>query len=201
MMCVLLLSGCWSRNEFNDIAIAEEVGIDIAGDQFEFSVQIVNPDSMSKTKGDQALPIIIYAAKGSTLNEAVKRLASSMSRKVYFSHIRILVLSEELAQRGVSKSMDYLQRRNEFRSDFKCDDPVGIQIVGNTASGTGTNKSNINFVTPPVRLRYFGNGVFKNDRLVGWLNENESHAYSIITDHSKPFFHACRLSSRWICWP
>ncbi|WP_312886417.1 Ger(x)C family spore germination protein [Paenibacillus plantarum] len=243
LMCVLLLSGCWSRNELNDIAIAEGVGIDISGDQFEFSVQIVNPDSMSKTKGEQALPIIVYAAKGVTLNEAVKRLASSISRKVYFSHIRILVLSEELAQRGVSKSMDYLQRSNEFRSDFNVviakgstakevlsvmtplekvpsnyifnsievsskewsptvsvkldqlsDDIVaegknavlsGIQIVGNTVSGTGTNKSNVNYVTPPVRLRYFGNGVFKNDRLVGWLNENESRAYSVITDHSK----------------
>lgn len=118
LVIVLLLSGCWSRRELNDIAIAEGVGIDIADDQFELTVQVVNPGSVTKAKMEHEIPVIVYSSKGVTLNEAVKRLTSSISRNIYFAHIRILVISEELAKKGIVKTMDYLMRGSEFRSDF-----------------------------------------------------------------------------------
>ncbi|NEW06634.1 Ger(x)C family spore germination protein [Paenibacillus sp. SYP-B3998] len=238
---VLLLSGCWSRKELNDIAIAEGVGIDLAGDQFELTVQIVNPSNVSKAKGERETPVIVYSSKGVTLNEAVRRMTSNISRKIYFAHIRILVFSEDLAQKGIVKAMDYLQRGNEFRSDFnvviargtsakdvlsvmtplekvpanyifnslevakkewtptvaiKLDElsdalvtpgrsPVvsGIQIAGYPTEGA--KESNISFTTPPVRLQYSGNAIFKKDKLIGWMNEKESRAYSIISGKSR----------------
>ncbi|MDD9268958.1 Ger(x)C family spore germination protein [Paenibacillus sp. GCM10023248] len=241
LVIVLLVSGCWSRRELNDIAIAEGVGIDITDHQFELTVQIVNPGSVTKAMGNPNIPIIVYSSKGVTLNEAVKRLTSSISRNIYFAHIRILAISEELAEQGIVEAMDYLMRGSEFRSDFdvviardttakdllsimtpleqvpanyiynsleaakkewtsavtiKLDQlskaivtpgrsPVisGIQIVGEYSSGSG--KANINYTTPKVRLQYSGNAIFKRDRLVGWLNEKESRAYSVITDQAK----------------
>jgi spore germination protein KC len=238
---VLLLSGCWSRKELNDIAIAEGVGIDMAGDQFELTVQIVNPGSVTKAKGEHEIPVIVYSSTGVTLNEAVKRLTSSISRKIYFAHIRILVISEELAKKGIVNAMDYLMRGSEFRSDFnvviaregsakellsvmtplekvpanyifnsleaakkewtaavtiqldqlsnaivtpgKSSIISGIQIVGDHK--VGTSKQNIDYTRPPARLKYSGNAIIKKDKLVGWLNENESRAYSVITNQSK----------------
>ncbi|WP_171647430.1 Ger(x)C family spore germination protein [Paenibacillus phytorum] len=238
---VLLLSGCWSRKELNDIAIAEGVGIDIAGDQFELTVQIVNPGSVTKAKSEHESPVIVYSSKGDTLNEAVKRLTSSISRKIYFAHIRILVFSEELAKRGIVNSMDYLMRGSEFRSDFnvviaregtakkllsvmtplekvpanyifnsleaakkewtaavtiqldqlsnsivtpgKSTVISGIQVIGDQK--VGTSNKNIDYTGPPARLKYSGNAIIKKDKLVGWLNENESRAYSVITNQSK----------------
>ncbi|MFD0696966.1 Ger(x)C family spore germination protein [Paenibacillus sp. GCM10027628] len=241
LVIVLLLSGCWSRRELNDIAIAEGVGIDFIGNQYELTVQVVNPSSVTKGKGEHEIPVIVYSSKGTTLNEAVKRLTSSISRNIYFAHIRILVFSETLAKQGIAKSMDYLMRGSEFRSDFdvviarestakellgvvtplekvpanyiynsleaakkewtsavtiKLDQlsnalvtagksPVvsGIRIMGEPSSGTG--KTNIYYTAPLVRLQYSGNAVFKKDKLVGWLNEKESRAYSIITNQAK----------------
>ncbi|MBP1965418.1 Ger(x)C family spore germination protein [Paenibacillus aceris] len=238
---VLLLSGCWSRRELNDIAIAEGVGIDMSDGQFELTVQIVNPGSVTKAKGDHEIPVIVYSSKGVTLNEAVRRLTSSISRNIYFAHIRILVLSEDLATKGIVKAMDYLMRGSEFRTDFdvviarnssakdllsvmtplekvpanyifnsleaakkewtsavtikldqlssgivtpgKSSVISGIQIIGDHTSGT--NNNNINYTTPRVRLQYSGNAIIKKDKLVGWLNEKESRAYSVITNQSK----------------
>lgn len=252
-MIMFLLSGCWSRRELNDIAIAEGVGIDISEGQFELTVQIVNPGSVTKANGNVEVPIIVYSSTGVTLNEAVKRLTSSISRNIYFTHIRILVISEDLASKGIVKAMDYLMRGSEFRTDFdvviardstakdllcvmtplekvpanyifnsleaakkewtsavtiKLDQlssglvtpgksPVvsGIQIIGDHSTGTSNN--NINYTTPRVRLQYSGNAVFKRDKLVEWLNEKESRAYSVITNQSiHAFFHPPRLP-RW----
>ncbi|WP_161406374.1 Ger(x)C family spore germination protein [Paenibacillus silvestris] len=241
LMIMFLLSGCWSRRELNDIAIAEGVGIDISDDgQFELTVQIVNPGSVTKSNGNSEVPIIVYSSKGVTLNEAVRRLTSSISRNIYFAHIRILVISEDLASKGIVKTMDYLMRGSEFRTDFdvviardstakdllsvmtplekvpanyifnsleaakkewtsavtikldqlssglvtagKSSVVSGIQIIGDHTTGTSNN--NINYTTPRVRLQYSGNAVFKKDKLVGWLNEKESRAYSVITNQS-----------------
>ncbi|KRF11099.1 Ger(x)C family spore germination protein [Paenibacillus sp. Soil787] len=238
---VLLLSGCWSRRELNDLAIAEGVGIDITDDQFELTVQVVNPGTVTKAKGEHEIPVIVYSSKGVTLNEAVKRLTSSISRKIYFAHIRILVFSEELAKKGIVNSMDYLMRGSEFRSDFdvviaressakellsvmtplekvpanyifnaleaakkewtsgvtikldQLSDALvtpgkstvisGIQIVGDHS--VGTSNKNIGYTKPPVRLKYSGNAIIKKDKLVGWLNEYESRAYSVINNKAK----------------
>lgn len=36
----LLLSGCWSRNEINDIAVVTAIGIDKQKDQYTVSLQV-----------------------------------------------------------------------------------------------------------------------------------------------------------------
>ncbi len=59
----------------------------------------------------------------------------------------------------------------------------GIQIIGDHK--VGTSNKNIDYTRPPVRLKYSGNAIIKKDKLVGWLNENESRAYSVITNQSK----------------
>ncbi|BFT73696.1 Ger(x)C family spore germination protein [Paenibacillus sp. P36] len=240
LLIIFLLSGCWSRRELNDIAIAEGVGIDISDGQFELTVQIVNPRSVTKEKGNAEVPIIVYSSKGVTLNEAVRRLTSSISRNIYFAHIRILVISEDLASKGIVNAMDYLMRGSEFRTDFdvviarnntakdllsvmtplekvpanyifnsleaakkewtsavtikldqlssglvtpgKSSVVSGIQIVGDPT--TGKRNNNIDYTSPRVKLQYSGNAVFKKDKLVGWLNEKESRAYSVITNQS-----------------
>ncbi|TYP74730.1 Ger(x)C family spore germination protein [Paenibacillus methanolicus] len=118
LACMIALSGCWSRKELNDISIAAAMGIDWKDNQYLLTVQVVNPGNVSQKQGDTSAPVVVYSAKGVTLNEGVRRLTSSISRKIFFSHIRIVVLSEELAKRGIARPLDFLMRGNEIRSDF-----------------------------------------------------------------------------------
>jgi spore germination protein KC len=60
---------------------------------------------------------------------------------------------------------------------------TGIYVYGNPESGS--NVKNAQNVSPETGLRIDSLGVFKNDKLLGWLNEDESKGFNYITDNVK----------------
>lgn len=57
LLCLLVLiqiglTGCWSRQEMNDLAIAVGIGIDKIGDQYQVSAQVVLPSQIAGSKGE-----------------------------------------------------------------------------------------------------------------------------------------------------
>lgn len=234
----LLLSGCWDRQELNDIAIVVGMGIDKHEDEIVLSVQIVNPGNVSSHQagGTQSAPVITYTEKGKSVMEIIRKLTTISPRKLYFSHLRIVVIGEEAAQEGIAPLLDFLSRDHELRSDFfmlvsrKVDavqilevttlmdripsnkmfnslktsekywavvgtitiDQVvndmaiigeeavltGIKLIGSIEEGSSSE--NISRIALRSLLQYDGLAIFKDDRLVGWLNEQESKAYNYI---------------------
>ena len=49
LLCILtiLLSGCWSKRELNELAIVVALGIDKIDEDYEITVQIVDPGEIS----------------------------------------------------------------------------------------------------------------------------------------------------------
>lgn len=81
----LLLSGCWSRRELNDLAIAVAAGVDKVGDRYRLSVQVAIPGQVaSKKAGSSQAPATLYTAEGDTLFEAARRMTQISPRKIYF---------------------------------------------------------------------------------------------------------------------
>ncbi|WP_226000342.1 Ger(x)C family spore germination protein [Paenibacillus sp. BJ-4] len=114
-----LLTGCWNRTELNELAIAVGMGIDKQGDQFQVSVQVVDPGQVSaKSGGDGRAPTTLYTAKAETIFEAVRKMTKISPRKIYFSHLRICVIGESMATGGMAKALDLLSRDHHFRTDF-----------------------------------------------------------------------------------
>ncbi|WP_440969748.1 Ger(x)C family spore germination protein [Peribacillus frigoritolerans] len=60
---------------------------------------------------------------------------------------------------------------------------TGIYVYGDPESGS--NVTNAQNISPKSGLRLDYLGVFKKDKLVGWLNRNDSKGVSYITDHVK----------------
>lgn len=60
---------------------------------------------------------------------------------------------------------------------------TGLKVRG--IQEIGESKKNIEDMDTPTKLQYTGLGVFKNDKLVGWLNETESKGYNYIMDNVK----------------
>ncbi|WP_111440867.1 Ger(x)C family spore germination protein [Psychrobacillus insolitus] len=60
---------------------------------------------------------------------------------------------------------------------------TGIYIIGDEESGS--SKQNVESITPTAQLKLDGIAVFKEDKLVGWLTDEEGKAYNIITDKVK----------------
>ncbi|AZV41434.1 hypothetical protein BAOM_0823 [Peribacillus asahii] len=123
MLIVFLLftTGCWNSRELNELAITLAMGLDRATDgQYLVTAQVVNPGEVAGKGGGATghSPVIIYQATGKTVFEAIRRITKESPRKIYPSHLRILVIGESLAKEGLGKPLDLLSRDWELRSDF-----------------------------------------------------------------------------------
>ncbi|WP_239835836.1 Ger(x)C family spore germination protein [Solibacillus kalamii] len=60
---------------------------------------------------------------------------------------------------------------------------TGIQLTGNKQ--IGSTQQNIESISKPAQIQYDNLAVFKEDRLMGWLTEQDSRGYSGITNSVK----------------
>lgn len=119
MLMPIFITGCWSRREMNDLAIAVGIGIDKVGDQYKVSVQVVEPSQVAGTKGGVSLtPVNLYQTTGATVLEALRRITMDSPRKIYLAHLRMLIIGEDLAKDGIDKVLDFLSRDTEVRNDY-----------------------------------------------------------------------------------
>lgn len=112
------LAGCWSSTELTEMAIVTAFGIDKGDDGFRISVQVVNPGEIAAKNQSYGVPTTVYAADGKSMFEAIRRITTMTSRKLYFSHVRVVLFGEELAKDGIKKPLDFLSRDHEMRADF-----------------------------------------------------------------------------------
>lgn len=119
MFSFVLLTGCWNRREMNDLALVMAMSIDKAERGYEVSVQVVDPGEIASKQGSTLRsPVIVYSETGEHIFEAIRKMTKITPRKLYFSHLQMLVLGESLAKEGIAKPLDFFARDHEFREDF-----------------------------------------------------------------------------------
>ncbi|MBD2869894.1 Ger(x)C family spore germination protein [Paenibacillus arenilitoris] len=237
----MLLAGCWSRRELDELGISVGIGIDKAGKGYKVTTQVVSPGEIAAAKpsGNRA-PVTVYEATGETVIEAIRKITTMSSRPIYLAHLRVLVIGEALAREGIHKPLDHFSRDHEVRTDY-----FVIVAKGTTASNVlkiltpiekipannlylsldtsqkewapaatvtldelisdivsdgknpalsavkvvdkqiGQTQKNIEIIKPPGHLRFSGIAVFRDDKLIGFLNEKESKGYNYVTDNVK----------------
>ncbi len=114
----LLLSGCWSSQEVNTLGISVCLGIDKSEDGYIISEQVINPKAIASKRATNESPIVVYSGEGANIQETITRLTTITSRKIYSSHLRMVILSEDVAREGINDIIDYLLRYHEYRTDF-----------------------------------------------------------------------------------
>lgn len=116
---IVLLSGCWNRNELNELSIVLAIGIDKMDDHhYEVSFQVVDPNQMSRTRSSDRTPTSVLSVRAESISEALRKTAGMSSRKLYISHLQILFLDEATAKQGINEPMDWLLRDYEIRPVF-----------------------------------------------------------------------------------
>jgi spore germination protein KC len=119
IILVPILTGCWNRRELNELALVVAMSIDKSGNQYMISTQVVDPGEVSvSARGGGRAPVTTYDEKGKHLFEAVRRMTTISPRKLYWSHLQMLIISEEVAKDGLNNILDFFTRDNEFRKDF-----------------------------------------------------------------------------------
>ncbi|MEC0128802.1 Ger(x)C family spore germination protein [Paenibacillus pabuli] len=238
-----LLTGCWDRQELNELGIMLGLGVDKDGEMIKVTAQVVVPNEVSsKSGGGKGTPVTQYQASAPTLFEAMQKLTQSSPRRIFMAHIRVMVIGEEYARKvGIYDVTEALMREPTVRPDYyvmvarnttaakvldvltplenlpaeklfnsldvssKIWSPTttvtgdqlmeymiapgiqpvitGVEIVGpQKKSGS---KDNISTIDSPASLNSTGLSVFRKDKLVGWLTEDESKGYNYIRDNVK----------------
>jgi spore germination protein KC len=118
ILCTLLLTGCWDRKELNEIGIVVAVGLDQDNEtgKIIMTSQVVRPGALKKDGGGgPSSPVEIVTTQGTTIAEAVKNISEDFDRKVFFAHVQVLVVSEQLAKEGLQSILDFFIRNNNVR--------------------------------------------------------------------------------------
>jgi spore germination protein KC len=118
VLSLLLLSGCWNRTEINDIAIVTAIGLDLLeDDKMRLSLQIAVPSQLGPATGatQGGKSTFIVSELGGTVSEAYRQLQEKLSRRIFFSHSRVLIIGEDLARSGVAHILDFYARYQEPR--------------------------------------------------------------------------------------
>ncbi|MGE7023723.1 Ger(x)C family spore germination protein [Solibacillus cecembensis] len=239
---LLILSGCWSKRELNELALVAALGIDFIDGEYAISVQVINPSQVSsKQSGGGQAPVVTYHANGKTVFEAVRKILALSPRKLYFAHLQIVVIGEELAVNGLRDTVDFLARDQELRNDFTIivsqqatakdvlnvltpiekipankmlnslkgmEDAWGstlevdiedlvtylgvnnhdfalsaIEVQGDKS--LGIDQANVERIETPVILKFTGLAIFKEDKLLGFIDEYESKSLNYLNDNIK----------------
>lgn len=128
MLMTLLISGCWSSVEVNTIGLSVCIGIDKTEKGYFVSEQVINPEAIASEKATYESPVVIYTDEGENIQEILARMTTSMSRLILHSHLRMVILGEEIAREGIAELIDYFLRHREFRTDFYFAIARGISV-------------------------------------------------------------------------
>lgn len=115
ILFILMLSGCYNYKELNKIAIVSSIAIDKKDDEYLVSAQVMN---VKNDKESDNSNVIVYSAKGKSIEEAIRKMTNESSRELYGGHISKLVVSEEIASEGIINIIDMFQRLTEIKDEF-----------------------------------------------------------------------------------
>ncbi|MDI7741014.1 Ger(x)C family spore germination protein [Lysinibacillus fusiformis] len=143
LMSVLLLSGCWDRMEVEERSTVLGLAVDIAEGEkedpinhpdeidiptsgigmIEVTAQLAVPGQIPlgpSQGGSQSGPqdsVWVVKAVGHTLAEAVNNLQQQLSSTIFLGHLKIFIISDEVATRGIDEIIDFMKRNPEVRRD------------------------------------------------------------------------------------
>ncbi|AFM01060.1 MULTISPECIES: Ger(x)C family spore germination protein [Desulfitobacterium] len=116
LFLLLLLPGCWSHQELNEIGVVSAMGLDLSEQgKLRLTVEVINPQAYT-TKGQQSKTSTrILTSEGETLFEVARDLMTKSGDRLFYPHNQVIVIGEDLARAGLLPALDFLERDPEIR--------------------------------------------------------------------------------------
>ncbi|MCK6207974.1 MULTISPECIES: Ger(x)C family spore germination protein [Bacillaceae] len=119
MALCCLLTGCWDQKELAEVTVITGMAVDKGKDEkYYLSVEGINAAELNNRTAGGNAPSIVYGKEGNSLSELTNQMSEGISRNLVYSHMRTLIISEEVAEDGMLEFLDYLERNREMRDDF-----------------------------------------------------------------------------------
>lgn len=107
---ILCCCGCYNYNELNTLAIISGMSIDYKDDEYVVNVLIANSKQAQVSSKEGEAQSIVYEGKGKTISSALKEIEIISPKSLYIGHLSFIVVSEDLAKKGLQETMDFLIR-------------------------------------------------------------------------------------------
>ena len=115
LILILLLTGCTSYTELSDLSIVNAIGIDYKDNKFILTMNVINGE-LDDNKIEKEL--ITYQSSGTTLDECFHNIYLNSNKRLYLSHIDILILTDDAINNQFSNIIKNFLDNNEYRNNF-----------------------------------------------------------------------------------
>jgi spore germination protein KC len=220
----IIFTGCWNYREVEQLAIAAGVAVDKgAGNTVHITIEVVNIGGGTEVTYEPKY----IESDGATFFEAARKAITKEGRKIYWSHAKVAIFSEELAREDILKYLDFLYRDAEAREDtwlliskektageilqskgilnpivsFQIDDSMRTQrsisrfpFIELFEFFDRISYKQVSPILPVVHLveqhgektpRVGGTAIFKHEKLIGFLNEEDTFGVLWLRDEVK----------------
>ena len=112
---ILLISGCYDYRELNDMSVVTGIGIDYKDNEYIVSLEITKS---IKDGSFNEIETVIYTGSNKVLADAFLEAKNMSDKYVYMEHVNVLLVSEELCNKGIGDVIDYIVRDTTINSNY-----------------------------------------------------------------------------------
>lgn len=102
----LILCGCGNYRELNDLSVITGVAIDKDEAGYKLSYLIANSQKAQTSSKEGEAQTTVYSGTGKNLTEAVNAIEVKSPKQLYYGHITVVIISEEIGKEGFLKVRD-----------------------------------------------------------------------------------------------
>ena len=115
IVIMLFVTGCYDYQELNDMSVVDGIAIDYEDDKYEVKLEVV---SSEKGKDGNEIKTKVISSKDKVLANAFYKATKKASGDIYLGHVSLLVVSENVAEKGLNDVIDYVLRDIRISNDY-----------------------------------------------------------------------------------
>lgn len=153
---LIVITGCWDNLDITDRAFVSAIGLDKGKNgQVEVTLQIIKPNVIRESRqgGSGESVIWSFTTTGETVFDGIREQLKTVNRKPFYSHIRLIIIGEDLAREGVRDILDFFVRDQEIKITPK------LLVTRNVKAKEIVNATSLLEVIPALHLE----GILENN--------------------------------------
>ena len=113
LLIIIFLTGCSSYVELNNLAIINIIGIEKINDDYKITISLIDKIDDDFEPTMETVNII-----DSNLNLAFIKLTNLLDKKIYLSHLNVLVINNSIKTIELKEIINFFLNNQESREDF-----------------------------------------------------------------------------------
>ncbi|TWD89724.1 spore germination protein KC [Neobacillus bataviensis] len=115
VICMLFLTGCWSRVEINERSFVSTILVDKGKNgNIDVTLTFPLPNRLATGQSGGTLslgkPYATLTYSGTNISQAFHKMQVDLPRKISFGQAKLLIIGQEMAKEGITKILEFIIR-------------------------------------------------------------------------------------------